>query len=82
MVVDEELDRAFLAALLSGDRDHLAGLPSAVLRSGTSEIRNWIVAGAALVGSGLRAEVVDYQPCYRSEAGTGCAMAFASWSAA
>lgn len=80
MVVDEDLDQAFLAALQAGDRGYLAGLPDAVLRSGTSEMRNWIVAGAALTGSGLVPKVIDYQPCYRSEAGTGCAMAFASWT--
>jgi 3-O-methylgallate 3,4-dioxygenase len=36
------------------------------------------VAGA-LLGSGLRFELVDYVPCYRSEAGTGNAMGFAVW---
>ena len=29
--------------------------------------------------TGLRMNVVDYVPCYRSEAGTGNAMAFAYW---
>jgi hypothetical protein len=24
-------------------------------------------------------KLLDYVPCYRSEAGTGCAMAFAHW---
>jgi hypothetical protein len=81
MVVDEELDRAFLDALVAGDRDYLASLPDAVLRSGTSEMRNWIVVAAAMAGSGLAPRVVDYQPCYRSEAGTGCAMAFVAWDA-
>ncbi len=33
----------------------------------------------AMTRSGLPAELVDYQPCYRSEAGTGCAMAFVTW---
>jgi hypothetical protein len=79
MVVDEDLDRDFLDALISNDRDRLAALPSEVLRSGSSEMRNWIVAGAALRGSGLSGRVVDYQPCYRSEAGTGCAMGFVLW---
>lgn len=79
MVVDEELDRGFLDALLADDRDHLAALPDAVLRSGTSEMRNWIVTGAALAGRGLAPRLVDYQPCYRSEAGTGCAMGFVAW---
>ncbi len=27
----------------------------------------------------LRAQVVDYLPCYRSETGTGCGMGFVAW---
>jgi hypothetical protein len=81
-VVDEELDRAFLDALVRRDDDHLRGLPDDVLRSGTSELRNWIVTAAATEGTDLAARVVDYQPCYRSEAGTGCAMAFMAWEPA
>ena len=79
-VVDEELDRLFLDALLAGDRDVIASLRDEVLRSGTSELRNWIVAGTAARQAGLSGEVVDYQPCYRSEAGTGNAMGFVTWS--
>ena len=30
-------------------------------------------------GHPLTAQVIDYVPCYRSEAGTGCAMAFMAW---
>ncbi|MFC4029949.1 hypothetical protein ACFO3J_00525 [Streptomyces polygonati] len=78
-VVDEELDRAFIAALTSRDTDHLRSLPDAVLRSGTSEMRNWIVVAGALRSSSLTAELVGYEPCYRAEAGTGCAMAFMTW---
>ena len=49
------------------------------LRSGTSELRNWVVVGGATADTRLAARVVDYLPCYRSEAGTGCAMAFLAW---
>ncbi|MFE1962095.1 hypothetical protein [Streptomyces sp. NPDC059479] len=78
-VIDEELDRAFIAALTGRDSDYLRSLPDAVLRSGTSEMRNWIVVAGALHSSSLTAELVGYEPCYRAEAGTGCAMAFMSW---
>jgi 3-O-methylgallate 3,4-dioxygenase len=78
-VVDEELDRRFLTALVDGDGEYLRGLPADLLRSGTSELRNWIVVGGAVSGSGLRARIVDYLPCYRSEAGTGCGMGFVAW---
>jgi len=80
-VVDEELDHQFLQALIDDDRDYLASLSAPVLSSGTSELRNWIAVAGAVAASrcALRAEIVDYQPCYRSEAGTGNAMGFVAW---
>jgi seryl-tRNA synthetase len=33
----------------------------------------------AVAGTGLTMELVDYIPCYRSEAGTGTAQGFAYW---
>jgi 3-O-methylgallate 3,4-dioxygenase len=78
-VVDEDLDRAFLKALAGKDREFLADLEDDLLRSGTSELRNWIVVGGAIAGTPLTAQLVDYLPCYRSAAGTGCAMAFMAW---
>ena len=48
------------------------------MHSGNSEIRNWIsVTGAT---EHLKMDLVDYVPSYRSPAGTGCAMGFATWS--
>ena len=29
--------------------------------------------------NGLEMKLIDYVPCYRTEAGTGCAMGFATW---
>jgi 3-O-methylgallate 3,4-dioxygenase len=29
--------------------------------------------------SDMEMKLIDYVPCYRTEAGTGCAMAFAEW---
>jgi 3-O-methylgallate 3,4-dioxygenase len=78
-VIDEELDRDFLKALAGSDGDFMAALPASLLRSGTSELRNWIVVGGATAGTRLTARVVDYLPCYRSDAGTGCGMAFVAW---
>lgn len=76
-VIDEDLDNAVLKAMGNRDAAALAALPRNKLNSGNSEIRNWIaVAGAA---EHLAMRVVDYVPCYRSAAGTGCAMGFASW---
>ena len=76
-VVDENLDRSVLNALVSRDPEPLCTIPRKNLRSGTSEILNWIAAAGAL--EKLRASVVDYIPGYRSPAGTGTGMAFVYW---
>jgi 3-O-methylgallate 3,4-dioxygenase len=78
-VLDEEVDRTFLDALVAKDVDHLRALPADLLRAGTSELRNWLVVAGALAATPLAAEIVDYQPCYRTEAGTGCGMGFVAW---
>jgi len=75
--VDEELDRHVLELLAKKDGDALMTLPTAKLESGNSEIRNWIAAAGAAERLSMR--VVDYVPCYRSEAGSGVGMAFTVW---
>jgi 3-O-methylgallate 3,4-dioxygenase len=76
-VVDEELDQRVLAGLRTRDGDLLASIPRGYIRSGTSEVLNWIAAGAAL--EHLSMDLIDYVPAYRSAAGTGVGMAFARW---
>lgn len=78
-VIDEELDRDVLDAVQTKDAERLSSYPDEVLRAGTSEIRNWIVTAGALAATDLKAEVVDYVPAYRSEAGTGCGLGFVEW---
>ena len=75
--VDEALDRRVLELLAKKDVDGIGLLPADKLDSGSSEIRNWLAAGGAL--EHLDMQLVDYVPCYRSEAGTGVGMAFAVW---
>lgn len=76
-IVDEEFDRQVLDALAHNDEAAIKRLPEPNLQSGTSEVKNWVcTAGAA---EHLTFELIDYVPCYRSEAGTGCAMGFAAW---
>lgn len=77
-VVDEALDTSVLSACRTKDRDAFAALPPAKLQSGSSEIRNWIVAAGA--AEGLDSVWQDYIPCYRSPAGTGTGVAFAAWA--
>jgi hypothetical protein len=78
-VVDEALDRRILAAMSQGDEAALAALPEDLFQSGSGEIRNWLPVVAAMGDAGLSMRLVDYAPVYRSEAGTGCGMAFAHW---
>ena len=76
-VVDEELDHRVLDAITARNNGVLGGLTRDQLRSGTSEILNWIVAAGAL--EALSATVIDYVPGYRTPAGTGAGMAFVRW---
>lgn len=78
-VIDEQFDRHFLEAIMQRDERALVELDERLLQSGTSELKNWIAAAGVLFGTGLSGEVVDYQPCYRSEAGTGTANGFVYW---
>lgn len=77
-VVDEALDRGFLAMLKNKDAAAIQNLPKKLLNSGSSEIRNWIcLAGAA---EHLSLEWSLYEPGYRTPAGTGTGLGFAFWS--
>lgn len=78
-VIDETLDAAVLEALRTGNGDALAAIDESFYQSGSSEIKNWIPLAGAMADLGWPAHIVDYVPCYRSEAGTGNAMGFAYW---
>lgn len=77
VIIDEDIDHATLDALQEKDADALYALPTEKLVLGTSEIRNWIALAGAVEPMDMT--LVDYVPCYRSPAGTGCAMGFAYW---
>jgi hypothetical protein len=76
-VIDEALDHQLLTAMQAKDAEALSALPQRRLNSGTSEVRNWIATAGAVEHLDMR--LIDYVPCYRSPAGTGCAMGFAEW---
>jgi 3-O-methylgallate 3,4-dioxygenase len=77
-LVDEEFDRAILAALARKDCGFLQNLPRNKLHAGSSEILNWVaVAGAA---EAIDLNWSDYVPGYRTPAGTGTGMSFATWA--
>ena len=77
--VNESFDRQVLAAIKANDMATLGALPHAILQEGTSEVKNWLGLAGAMAQTTLAPTLIDYVPCYRSEAGTGNAMAFMSW---
>jgi 3-O-methylgallate 3,4-dioxygenase len=77
-VTDEDLDRRVLKGLRERSEADLRGLPRERLNSGNSEIRNWVTIAAA--SPHLHLQWDEYVPVYRTAAGTGCGMAFATWS--
>lgn len=78
-VIDEELDQVVIQALANRDADALTNIDESLYQSGTSELKNWVGAAGALFPTGLKGEVIDYVPCYRSAAGTGTANGFIAW---
>jgi hypothetical protein len=78
-VIDEAFDEKLLQAMQSRDEVVLTGEAEEMYRSGTSETKNWLVCAGIVAETSLEMKLLDYVPCYRSEAGTGNAMAFATW---
>jgi hypothetical protein len=78
-VIDEEFDDRMLTAMKKRDTKTIFAEPQSMFQSGTSETKNWITVAGILAETGLEMNLVDYVPSYRSEAGTGCGMGFASW---
>ena len=76
-VTDEDLARTVLAALDGGTADALRTIPGRLLNAGTSEIRNWIALGGLMRDA--HPGWSTYLPIYRTPAGTGIGLAFASW---
>lgn len=78
-VIDEELDRRVLKAMQERDEKALAAIPEGFLLGNTCEIRNWLPISSGMNRLDKRMTLVDYVPCYRTEAGTGNAMGFVCW---
>jgi len=78
-VIEEDLDHRIIQGLEDDDLEKLTDYPDVRFRAGTSEIKNWIILAGAMSGVGPQMKLVDYVPCYRTEAGNGCAMGFAEW---
>jgi len=78
-VVDEDFDRRMLTAMKNRDTKTIFAEPENMFLSGTSETKNWITVAGILSETDLQMNLIDYVPSCRSEAGTGCGMAFATW---
>jgi hypothetical protein len=77
-VVDEKLDHKVLKAIREKDAQTLRGLSRGELNSGSSEILNWVMAAG--MSEHLTNDWSEYFPAYRTPAGTGTGIAFATWS--
>jgi 3-O-methylgallate 3,4-dioxygenase len=78
-VIDEQVDQLFFQALRDREISRIAALGESVFQDGTSEMKNWVPLAGAMADLGFEPTIVDYVPCYRSEAGTGNAMGFVHW---
>ena len=78
-VIEEDIDYRIIEGLKTGDTEKLLDYPDERFRAGTSEIKNWIALAGVMSVTGQTMDLVDYVPCYRTEAGNGCAMGFGEW---
>jgi OH-DDVA oxygenase/3-O-methylgallate 3,4-dioxygenase len=79
-VINEEFDRDLIAAIQRRDADFLKAIDPKLMKDGTSELLNWVSASGCLFGTKLAGELIDYVPCYRTEAGSGTAQGFLAWT--
>ena len=77
-LVDEDFDRAILKACADKDAGFLQNLPRNKLHAGSSEILNWVALAGAIEHVDL--DWFEYVPGYRTPAGTGTGLSFATWS--
>jgi len=79
-VINEQFDADLIAAIQNRDAGWLEGIEPNLMQDGTSELLNWVAAAGCLFETDLRGDLIDYVPCYRSEAGTGTAQGFLAWT--
>lgn len=78
-VCDETFDKKIIDLMQNYDLDGLAAVDDRSYQSGTSEIKLYASVLVAMADIGARMTLVDYVPCYRTEAGTGEGMGFMHW---
>jgi OH-DDVA oxygenase/3-O-methylgallate 3,4-dioxygenase len=75
-VINEDFDHALIDAIRTRNSEYLRAIPPNLMKDGTSELLNWVSASGCLFQTGLEPKLIDYVPCYRTEAGTGTAQGF------
>ncbi len=78
-VCDEQLDQQWLSCFRNYDFEGLASISEASYQSGNSEVKLYVPVMWAMQQLGASTQVVDYVPCYRTEAGTGEGCGFMYW---
>jgi hypothetical protein len=79
-VCDEELDQVFLSSFKTYDFERLANVDERSYQAGTSEVKLYVPVLVAMSELGCETNIVDYVPCYRTEAGTGEGFGFFYWT--
>ena len=70
VIEGKDFDREILRAMRERYDDALSSIPENYLMSGNSEIKNWIALAGVMADQELQMDVLDYVPCYRTEAAT------------
>ena len=78
-VINEDFDHELIQAIQSRDAAYLRAIDPALMKDGTSELLNWVSASGCLFQTKLKGGLIDYVPCYRTEAGSGTAQGFLVW---
>jgi OH-DDVA oxygenase/3-O-methylgallate 3,4-dioxygenase len=78
-VINEDFDHALISAIQNRDAAFIKAIDPGLMRDGTSELLNWCSAAGCMFPTNLHGGLIDYVPCYRSEAGTGTAQGFIVW---
>jgi OH-DDVA oxygenase len=79
-IINEELDQQILRAIERRDAESLKRIDPLLMQDGSSELLNWISASGCLFSTRLAGDVIDYIPCYRTEAGSGTAQGMIAWT--
>ena len=78
-VCDEEFDAKVIDAFQRYDLDALARIDENSYQSGNSEVKLFVPVLIAMSERKCPMTLVDYVPCYRTEAGSGEGMGFMYW---